>query len=81
MTSGGFFDRFTGCYDAVCLLLRMHICEFQTRIRFARYWQDFIRPCLGITINGSSSGHLPVVRFPRRHFVDQLCLQRLDERL
>src|SRR4029077_15872624 len=51
MIGGWFFDRFTGRNGAILLLLRVHICELQPRIRLARDWQDFVCPHLSITIH------------------------------
>src|SRR2546430_15610149 len=51
MIGGWFFDRFPGRNNAVLLLLRVHICELQPRMRLARDWKHFSCPHLGITID------------------------------
>src|SRR5437016_7387315 len=79
MIRGWFFDGFTGRNGPVFLLLRVHICELQPRIRFARDWQDFVCPYLGITIDRNVWWHSPVVGFMRRQLANQFLLMRLDE--
>ena len=50
-------------------------------MRLARDRQDFVRPHLGITIDGTFGGIRQLLRFMRRHIVDQFSLERFDERL
>src|SRR5438552_5842203 len=77
MIRGWFFDGFTGRNGPVFLLLRVHICELQPRIRFARDWQDFVCPYLGITIDRTVWWHSPDVGIMRRQPENQFLLMRL----
>src|SRR5438105_13945174 len=79
MIRGWFFDGFTGRNGPVFLLLRVHICELQPRIRFARDWQDFVCPYLGITIDRNVWRPSLAVGFMPRQLGTQLLLMRLDE--
>src|SRR5260370_22503323 len=67
--------------DAVAVQEWLYVSKFQTGMRFAGDWQNFICPHFGITIDRDIRGHLPFARFTRRHFVDQALFQRFILRL
>ena len=73
-----FFVRFAGRDHVTFFLFWVDISKFNSFVRGARDWQNFVRPGFRIIHDVDVCRHPPVLRFMRRHLMIEPLLKRLD---